>query len=103
MSDAERGSLWTALSRLLPGSGPRAGSGIPSRLRSFLATPWPDLVGVGLSYRAARVVRVGRRGSPGIRLSRLVGALPPGAPNTSHPPAALLPPAPGLGPHPGLR
>ncbi|TMQ54277.1 MAG: hypothetical protein E6K77_01565 [Candidatus Eisenbacteria bacterium] len=78
MSDAERGSLWTALSRLLPGSGSRAGSGIPSRLRSFLATPWPDLVGVDLSDRAARVVRVVRRGSHVTRIESAERVLPTG-------------------------
>ena len=78
MSDAEKGSLWSALSRLLPGSPSRTPSGIPSRLRSFLATPWPDLVGVDWSDRAARVVRVVRRGSHVTRIESAERALPTG-------------------------
>src|SRR2546425_9868342 len=78
MSDAERGSWLGGLARLFPGSRSRSGPGMPSRLESFLATPWPDLVGVDLSDRAVRVVRVIRRGSHVTRIRSAERALPAG-------------------------
>src|SRR5438477_9512642 len=48
------------------------------RIRSLLASPWPELVGVDLSDRSVRVVHVTRRGSRIGRLSSGERLLPQG-------------------------
>jgi type IV pilus assembly protein PilM len=75
MSEAEKKAWWTALAEtpLLRG-GPA--SGLAARVRPLLASPWPDLVGVDLSDRSVKVVRVLRRGARVARVESAERALP---------------------------
>jgi type IV pilus assembly protein PilM len=63
MGDIQKKPDRSHLGGILAGPFSRATSLLPARVRSLLASPWPDLVGVDLSDRAVRVVHVVRRGS----------------------------------------
>ena len=75
-SDVEKKPQRRGFAAFLHGAPVRAGSLLPARMRSLLAAPWPDLVGVDLSDRAVRVVRVVRRGSHVSRIESAERALP---------------------------
>ena len=75
MSDVEKKAWWTKLAEL-PVFRPGAGAGVSTRVRSILAPPWPDLVGVDLSERSVRVVRVLRRGARVARVESAERPLP---------------------------
>lgn len=75
MTDVEKKSWWTRLAEL-PVIRPGGAARVSTRVRSMLASPWPDLVGVDLGERSVKVVHVLRRGARVTRVECAERTLP---------------------------
>ncbi len=75
MSDVEKKAWWTRLADLRV-IRPGAAEGVSRGIRTILASPWPDLVGVDLSERSVKVVHVLRRGARVTRVESAERMLP---------------------------